>query len=97
MTNRPVADGIAAEDQLRRLLDRAYELAASHLEGINEAAVELAGLTDERRVIERAVRVIAGRVRREPNDANKQVASLVRRAIELGMYRWKWVDTQPVP
>jgi hypothetical protein len=54
-------------------------------------------MTDERRVIERAVRVVAERVRRNPTHANKQVASLIRRAIELGMYRWKWADTNPVP
>ena len=88
----------AANDQLRRLLDRAYELAASQLEGINEAAVELADLTgDDRRVVELAFRVVAERVRREPTHANKQVASLIRRAIELGVWRWEWADTKPVP
>jgi hypothetical protein len=25
------------------------------------------------------------------------VASLIRRAIELGMWRWDWDDTRPVP
>jgi hypothetical protein len=40
-----------SDDQLLHLLDRGYELAASHLEGINEAALELADAAgDDRRV-----------------------------------------------
>jgi hypothetical protein len=87
-----------SDDQLRDLLDRGYELAASRLEGINEAALELAEAAgDDRRVMERAIRVVAERVRVEPSHANKQVASLIRRAIELGMWRWDWEDTRQVP
>jgi hypothetical protein len=85
------------DDQLRILLNRGYELAASRLEGINEAAVELADAAgDDRQVVERAIRV-AERVRVDPSHANKQVASLLRRAIELGMWRWDWDDTRQVP
>jgi hypothetical protein len=74
------------DDQLRDLLDRGYELAASRLEGINEAALELADAAgDDRRVMERAIRVVAERVRVDPSHANKQVAPPLRRAIELGM------------
>ena len=87
-----------SDDQLRHLLDRGYELAASHLEGINEAALELADAAgDDRRVMERAFRVVAERVRLDPSHANNQVASLIRRAIELGMWRWDWDNTRPVP
>jgi hypothetical protein len=87
-----------SDDQLRRLLDRGYELAASHLEGINEAALELADAAgDDRRVMERAFRVVAERVRLDPSHDNNQVASLIRRAIELGMWRWDWENTRPVP
>jgi hypothetical protein len=87
-----------SDDQLRDLLDRGYELAASRLEGINEAALELADAAgDDRRVMERAIRVVAERVRVDPSHANKQVASLLRRAIELGMWRWDWDDTRQVP
>jgi hypothetical protein len=86
------------DDQVRGLLDRGYELAVRPLEGINEAALELAGTAgDDRRVMERAFRVVAERVRVDPSHANKQVASLIRRAIELGMWRWQWDDTWPVP
>ena len=85
-------------DDLDRLLQRAYELAAGYLEGINEAALELAEVAgDDRLVIERAVRIVAERVRIDPSHANKQVASLIRRAIELEMWRWQWSDTNPVP
>jgi hypothetical protein len=81
-----------------QLLDRSYELAASRLEGINEAALELADAAgDDRRVMERAIRVVAERVRVDPSHANKQVALLIRRAIELGMWRWDWDDTRQVP
>jgi hypothetical protein len=97
VTDRAVTELGTADDQLRRLLERADAFAASHLEGINEAAVELAQLTDQSRVMARAVRIAVERVRCDPSRANKQVASLIRRAIELGMYRWKWVDTKPVP
>ena len=89
---------IYSDGQLRHLLERGYELAASQLEGINEAALELADAAgDNRRVMERAFRVVAERVRVEPSHANKQVASLIRRAIELGMWRWDWDDTRHVP
>jgi hypothetical protein len=94
------ANGRSAEtdERLARLLARGYELAASDLEGINEAALELADLAgDDRLVIERAVRVMAQRVKADPSRANKQVASLVRRAIELGLHRWAWAETNPVP
>ena len=44
-----------SDDQLCLLLDRGYELAAGHLEGINEAALELADAAgDDRRVMEHA-------------------------------------------
>jgi len=87
-----------SDDQLCHLLDRGYELAASQLEGINEAALELADAAgDDRRVMERAFRVVAERVRLDPSHSNYQVASLIRRAIELGMWRWDWNNTRPVP
>jgi hypothetical protein len=38
--------------------------------------------------MERAFRVVAERVRVDPSHANKQAASLIRRAIELGMWQW---------
>jgi hypothetical protein len=87
-----------SDGQVRHLLERGYELAASQLEGINEAALELADAAGgNRRVMERAFRVVAKRVRVDPSHANKQVASLIRRAIELGMWQWDWDDTRPVP
>src|SRR5256884_6841554 len=85
-----------SDDQLCLLLDRGYELAAGHLEGINEAALELADAAgDDRRVIERAVRVVGGRRRPDPNPAHNQVASLMRRAIQLGVCRAGRGGTQP--
>ena len=87
-----------SDSKLSHLLERGYELAASQLEGINAAALDLADAAGgNRRVMERAFRVVAERVRVDPSHANKQVASLIRRAIELGMWRWNWDDTRPVP
>ena len=93
------SDMTYSDSQLSHLLERGgYELAASQLEGINAAALELADAAGgNRRVMERAFRVVAERVRVDPSHANKQVASLIRRAIELGMWRWDWDDTRPVP
>ena len=53
----PISEMTDSDDQLRHLLDCGYELAASHLEGINEAALELADAAgDDRRVMERVSR-----------------------------------------
>lgn len=92
-------DRVDEEDErVRAVLDRAYELAALPLEGIDEAAMNLADLAGgDGRVIERAILIMRERVRVDPNHANKQVHSLVRRAIELAMFRWAWDDTKPVP
>ena len=80
------------------MLDRARALAEGPLSGINEAAGELAGLAgDDRRVIERALRLASHRVKGDPGRTNKQIESLIRRAMEVGMGRWEWPDTNPVP
>ena len=72
-----------SDGQLRHLLDPGYELAATQLEGINEGALELADAAGgDRRVMERACRVVAERVRVDPSHANDQVASLIRRAVQ---------------
>jgi PII-like signaling protein len=81
-----------------RLLARAYELARSGLEGINEAAVELADLSGEDvSALDEARRIVAGRLVSAPDHADKQVASLIRRAFELGHWRWEIPETNEVP
>jgi uncharacterized protein len=81
-----------------RLLARAYELAGSGLEGINEAAVELADLSGEdASALDEARRIVAGRLASAPDHASKQVASLIRRAFELGHWRWEIAETKEVP
>lgn len=83
---------------VERLLARAYELAASGLEGIDAAALELAELSgDSVAVIDAARRTVAARLAAAPDHAGKQVASLIRRAIELGHWRWEIVETNEVP
>jgi hypothetical protein len=86
------------DPQVEALLTRAYELAASPLEGINEAALELADLTGEEiDVLSAARRRVAKRLITSPDHATKQVASLLRRALELGNWRWSMVETGEVP
>lgn len=86
------------DDRVLALLARAYQLANSDLEGINEAAEELVAMSGEDlAVISKARRMVLERVAAGPDRATRQVASLIRRAIELGGSRWRWDDTRPVP
>jgi hypothetical protein len=86
------------DDRVAALLARAYQLANSQLEGINEAAEELAAMSgDDLTVISKARRVVLARMAGNPDRATNQVASLIRRAIELGGWRWRWDETGPVP
>jgi hypothetical protein len=86
------------DNRVAALLARAYQLADSNLEGINEAAEELAEMSGEDlAVISKARRVVLERMTAKPDSATKQVAWLIRRAIELGGWRWRWEDTGPLP
>lgn len=86
------------DPQVQALLTRAYELAESGLSGINEAAEELAAMSGEDvTAISQARRVVLARLRDQPDRATHQVYWLIRRGIELGAWRWRWVDTNPVP
>ena len=86
------------DGQVAALLARAYQLANSDLEGINEAAEELAAMSGEDlAVISKARRVVLERVAAGPDHDTRQVNSLIRRAIELGGWRWRWEDTGPAP
>jgi phosphohistidine phosphatase SixA len=86
------------DDRVTALLARAYQLAESHLKGIDEAAEELAKMSGEDlTVISQARRVVLERMAAGSDRATKQVLSLIRRAIELGGWRWRWEDTGPVP
>jgi hypothetical protein len=79
------------------LLLRAYEMAASPLAGIEEAAKELARLAGDSVTISTARRIVLGRVEAGGGPGDQQVASLLRRALELGATGWVWDDTKPVP
>lgn len=71
------------------LLARAAEIASGPLEGIEEAAKELAAMTGgDLRVLERARRLALEAERADPGRLSRQVVSLLRRAIEVG--RWDW-------
>jgi hypothetical protein len=85
-------------DKAEVVVARAYEMAASSLEGINEAALELADLSGvDVAVITAAWRRALEMVEVSPDHATKQVVSLLRRALELGNWRWEMVETREVP
>ncbi|MDQ1395553.1 MAG: hypothetical protein QOG64_812 [Acidimicrobiaceae bacterium] len=72
-------------------LDRCRALAAQPLEGIDEAADELAAMAADRGVMERARRRLLVEADRAPADpVLKQMLSLWRRAFERG--QWSWED-----
>ncbi|HYA68070.1 MAG TPA: hypothetical protein VED63_04975 [Acidimicrobiales bacterium] len=74
-------------------MERACQLADSHLEGINEAAEELAAMSGvDLAVISKARRMALERMSACPDHAAKQVVWLIRRAIEVGGWRWQWED-----
>lgn len=85
-------------DSVERLLRRAYELAESSLDGINQASLELADMSGEDvAVLDAARHLIGERLATRPDHATKQVASLIRRALELGNWRWTIEETNEVP
>lgn len=96
--SRDHTDPPGVDHRAERVVVRARELAGSGLEGIEEAAAELAGLSDgDGRVINRARQIAAARLAAAPSTENKQVAALIRRSIEVGMSRWGFEETGPVP
>jgi hypothetical protein len=75
---------------VEKFLAEAYEVAQSPISAFNDAAVALSAKADrDRRVIERARRVIQNRLQTEPDHLTKQVSALLRRALELGEWHWE--------
>jgi hypothetical protein len=75
---------------VEKFLAEAYEVAQSPISAFNDAAVALGAKADrDRRVIERARRVVQGRLQTEPDHLTKQVSALLRRALELGDWDWE--------
>src|SRR5258708_4121977 len=78
------------EARVDDLIDRAYALAGQEMAGIDDAARELA------RTAGGSVEVVAAAIRRiraalggGSDHATKQVASLLRRALEIGEWDWQ--------
>lgn len=83
------AEEVAIELRVDAVVGRAFRLAGQPLEGIESASKELVELTGgDRRVLERARRVALGLSEADPSKLTRQVASLVRRALELGQWEW---------
>jgi hypothetical protein len=75
---------------VEKFLAEAYEVARSPISAFNDAAAALAAKADrDRRVIERARRVVQNRLQTEPDHLTKQVLALLRRALELGEWDWE--------
>jgi flagellar biosynthesis/type III secretory pathway protein FliH len=75
---------------VEKFLAEAYEVAQSPISAFNDAAVAVAAKADrDRRVIERARRVVQGRLQNDPDHLTKQVSALLRRALELGEWNWE--------
>jgi flagellar biosynthesis/type III secretory pathway protein FliH len=75
---------------VEKFLAQAYEVAQSPITAFNDVAVALAAKADrDRRVIERARRVVQSRLQTKPDHLTKQVSALLRRALELGEWNWE--------
>lgn len=86
------------EGRVTALLGRAHEIAAGHLDGINDAAEELAALTQgDLRVLYLARRTALQQLASRPDRETRQVISLIRRALEVGDWPGQWDNTQHVP
>lgn len=84
--------------QARVVLARAYQLAKGPLAGVEDAAKDLVSVSGgDATAISAARREVLARLQHGHSPDDKQVASLLRRAIELGAWKLQWADTRPVP
>jgi len=89
----PAADSHRSDPTLDErasdLLARAEQIAVGPLEGIDDAARELAQSTGgDLRVLERARRAALSAARDAPSPGARQTVSLLRRALEVGAWDW---------
>ncbi len=81
-----------------RLLTGAREIAAEHPDGIEDGARQLVELSGgDVAVVSRARRIAVARMESEPSGLNKQIVSLIRRALEVGANGWVMHETEPPP
>lgn len=86
------------DERVRIVVTRAYELADEAIEGIDDAARELAELCHgDISVIDAVRRAIHADVEREPSRQHKQAASFVRRALEIGHWDWEAYESGAEP
>jgi len=80
------------------VLARAYQLAQGPLAGIEDAAKDLVSLSGgDASALSSARREVLARLQNTHDRDDRQVASLLRRAIELGGWQLQWRDAGPVP
>ena len=86
------------DERVQAVVSRAYELSDQELEGIEEAARDLAALCEgDISVIDGARRVIHADIAQSPTRQNKQAASLIRRALEIGHWDWEAYESGAEP
>ncbi|MHB8505950.1 MAG: hypothetical protein ACYDEN_09575, partial [Acidimicrobiales bacterium] len=88
--------GASVDERAGELVERAATIASGTLEGIEDAARELAAMTaGDLRVLERARRLALSRLETAPDHSSRQIAALLRRALEVGT--WSWDAATPSP
>ena len=82
--------------RVEQILARARQFADGDLDGIEEAAKELAEMAGgDVAVVARARQGAARAVADDPGRHSKQVLSLIRRAIEVGQWDWDAYEAEP--
>jgi hypothetical protein len=84
-----VAHTLAGDDRVAKVLARSLELADISMAGIDDAALEIAGLAEgDVAVIAAVRRRLAAQMAERPDRRTRQAVSLVRRALEIGAWDW---------
>jgi hypothetical protein len=85
---------VEVERRAQQVLVRGHELARLPLESIEQAAAELVELSAKNSdAVTHAYRVARSQLEADPSTENKQVVSLIRRSIEIGMGHWSFEET----
>jgi hypothetical protein len=88
----------ALSERAQAVLARAYQLARGELAGIDDAAKDLASLSEgDAAAVSTARREVLARLLHSHAKDDQQVAPLLRRAIEVGGWQLPWSNTNPVP
>lgn len=88
---------MSRQERAEAVLDEAYRLASQPLEGIEGPAKALALMcAGDANVLNEARKTVARSLAQSEDPLDKQVASLLRRAFELGSWESGFEDTKSV-